>query len=226
MNMKSRNLIVAAFQFFSRFKIHFFRMLFFCDELVVYALPGQDILAYLLFSYFWFSMKIQTFTPVFFKNIFVVSGAFLGGFYFTSLFHEATSLVGGLWAVISAIIVLEATHKETFTSAKNRLIGTFIGAIVSGVYLYFFTFSILGFIIAVAVGTLICFLFGLQKSVKLTGITISVIMIVATVEKGIHPFLNAGLRFAESAIGTGIAVLVALLALSVENYSKQKNTEK
>ena len=171
-------------------------------------------------------MKIQTFTPLFIKSIVVVLGAFLGGFYFTELFHEPTSLVGGLWAVISAIIVLETTHKETFASAKNRLIGTFIGALVSGVYLYYFSFSILGFIIAVAVGALICFLFNLQKSVKLTGITISVIMIVATLEKGIHPFLNAGLRLAESAIGTGIAVLVALLALYIENISARKNIVK
>lgn len=167
------------------------------------------------FFLFLIPMKIQTFTPVFIKNIAVVIGAFLGGFYFTELFHEPTSLVGGLWAVISAIIVLEATQKETFTSAKNRLIGTFIGAFVSGIYLYFFSFSIFGYIIAVAVGALICFLFDLQKSIKLTGITISVIMIVATIEEGIHPFLNASLRFAESAIGAGIAVLVAILALYI-----------
>lgn len=180
----------------------------------------------LIFSLFLIPMKLRVFTPLFIKSIAVVAAAFFGGFYFTTLFHEPTSLVGGLWAVISAIIVLEATHKETFTSAKNRLVGTFIGAFVSGIYLYFFSFSIFGFIIAVAVGALICFLFDLQKSVKLTGITISVIMIVATIEKGIHPFLNAGLRFAESAIGTGIAVLVALLALSIENSTSRKNEVK
>jgi uncharacterized membrane protein YccC len=168
-------------------------------------------------------MKIKTFTPVFIKNILVVAGAFLGGFYFTRMFHEPTSLVGGLWAVISAIIVLEATHTETFASAKNRIIGTFIGAIVSGVYLFFFPFTIPGFVAAIAVGVLICFLFGLPQSIKLTGITISVVMIVSTIAKDLHPFVNAGLRFVESAIGTGIAVVVALIAYFTEkNISRQQ----
>ncbi len=160
-------------------------------------------------------MKSQSFIPVILKNIAVVAGAFICGFYFTTFFHEPTSLVGGLWAVISAIIVIEASHKETYTSAKNRIIGSLIGAILSGVYLLFFPFTIIGFVVTVGVGVLICLLIGIPQSVKLTGITISVVMIVATITEGLHPFLNAGLRFIESAIGTGIAILVAFVGYSV-----------
>ncbi len=50
-----------------------------------------------------------SFVSVILKNIAVVAGAFICGFNFTTFFHEPTSLVGGLWAVISAIIVIEAT---------------------------------------------------------------------------------------------------------------------
>ena len=163
-------------------------------------------------------MKFQSFIPVFLKNIAIVAGAFIGGFYFTIFFHEPTSLVGGLWAVISAIIVIEASHKETYTSAKNRIIGSLIGAIVSGVYLFFFPFTIIGFVVTVGVGVLICFLLGIPQSVKLTGITISVVMIVATITEDLHPFSNAGLRFFESAIGTGIAVLVAFVSYSARDF--------
>lgn len=169
--------------------------------------------------------KIQSFIPVFLKNIAVVVGAFFGGFYFTTLFHEPTSLVGGLWAVISAIIVIEASHKETYTSAKNRIIGSLIGAIVSGFYLLFFPFSLIGFAAAIGVGVLICLLLGLPQSIKLTGITISVIMIVSTITEDLHPFLNAGLRFAESAIGTGIALIVAFTAFYLAELFPKKDTK-
>jgi len=162
--------------------------------------------------------NIQSFIPVFLKNIAVVVGAFFGGFYFTTLFHEPTSLVGGLWAVISAIIVIEASHKETYISAKNRIIGSLIGAIVSGFYLLFFPFSLVGFAAAIGAGVLICLLLNLPQSIKLTGITISVIMIVSTITEDLHPFLNAGLRFAESAIGAGIALIVAFIAFYLGNY--------
>ena len=163
-------------------------------------------------------MKSQSFIPVLLKNIAIVAGAFLGGFYFTTFFHEPTSLVGGLWAVISAIIVIEASHKETISSAKNRIIGSLIGAVVSGVYLLFFPFTIIGFAATIGAGVLICFLLDIPKSVKLTGITISVVMIVSSITEDLHPFLNAGLRFFESAIGTGIAVLVALVSYYAKDY--------
>lgn len=170
-------------------------------------------------------VKIQSFIPIFLKNIAVVVGAFFGGFYFTTLFHEPTSLVGGLWAVISAIIVIEASHKETYTSAKNRIIGSLIGAIVSGFYLLFFPFSLVGFAATIGVGVLICLLLGLPQSIKLTGITISVIMIVSTITEDLHPFLNASLRFVESAIGAGIALIVAFTAFYLKNFISRKDAK-
>lgn len=152
----------------------------------------------------------------------VVAGAFLCGYNFTALFHEPTSLVGGLWAVISAIIVIEATQKETFNSAKKRIVGTLIGAILSGIYLLFFHFTIIGLLITIGIGVLVCLLFKLSGSVKLTIITISIILIVSTISKDLHPLSNAGLRFIESAIGTATAILVALIIYQIENIKKRK----
>jgi len=155
------------------------------------------------------------------QNIIIVCAAFLCGFYFTSLFHEPTSFVGGLWAVMSGIIVLEGTARDSLRSAKTRIIGTLIGAIISGIYLYFFDFSIVGYAICVGVGILICHIFKIKHAVKLTGITISVILIVTAVEKELHPMMNAGLRFVESAIGTAVALLVAFAA----HYLNKKFTK-
>lgn len=152
------------------------------------------------------------------QNIVIVFCAFLCGFYFTGLFHEPTSFVGGLWAVISGIIVLESTARDSLRSAKARIIGTLIGSIISGIYLYLFEFSILGYGICVGVGILICHILKLKQAVKLTAITISVILIVTTIEKELHPMINAGLRFAESAIGTAIALLVAYIVHYLNKY--------
>lgn len=167
-------------------------------------------------------MKDKIYIQVLIKTVIVVLAAFLGGYYFTRLFHEPTSLVGGLWATISAIIVLESTHYETFASAKNRIIGTLIGAILSGVYLLMFPFTIIGFAATIGVGVLVCYIFRVPQSVKLTGITISVIMIVSTIGKDLHPVTNAGLRFVESAIGTSMAIIVAFIVLHIERFNENK----
>lgn len=157
-------------------------------------------------------MKIHPSIPLLLKTIAIVVSSFLGGFYFTSLLHQPTSLVGGLWAVISAIVVLEASHEKTYNLAKTRLIGSLLGAVLSGIYLYFFPFSIIGLTATIAVGVILCYVLRLEEALKLTGVTITVIIIVSTLEHSLHPFLNAGLRFVECVIGTAAAVLVALVA--------------
>lgn len=156
------------------------------------------------------------------QSIIIATAAFLCGYYFTGLFHEPTSFVGGLWAVISAIIVFESTAKDAWHSAKTRILGTLIGAIISAVFMYFFNFSIVGYVICIGVGTFICYLFNIKHAAKLSGITISVILIVSVVEKELHPFVNSGLRFAESAIGTAVALLLAYI---IHYLDKKSNTQ-
>lgn len=143
------------------------------------------------------------------QSILIATTAFLCGYYFTGLFHEPTSFVGGLWAVISGIIVFESTAKDAWHMAKTRILGTLIGAIISAVFMYFFNFTIVGYVICIGLATLICYIFNIKHAAKLSGITISVILIVSVVEKELHPFVNSGLRFAESAIGTAVALLFA-----------------
>ncbi len=172
-------------------------------------------------------MKIPSFVPELIMNVLLVTVAFLGGFYFTSMFHKPTSLIGGMWAAISAIIVIEATHKETLSSAMHRVLGTLVGSVVSGTYLILFQFSLFGFAATVGVGMLICYLFHIEKAIKLTTITIAVVLIVATVDNDLHPYINAGLRLTESAIGSGLAVLIGFLfyILIKKKIHKKNKTE-
>jgi uncharacterized membrane protein YccC len=98
---------------------------------------------------------------------------------------------------------------DTLRSAKTRIIGSLSGAIISGIYLLFFPFSLLGYAGCIAAGVLLCYIFRVQHAIKLTGITISVILIVSTIEQELHPIINAGLRFIESAIGTAMAIVAS-----------------
>jgi len=154
-------------------------------------------------------MPIQNIISVSLQNIALVFIAFICGFHFTNLFHEPTSFIGGLWAVMSGIIVLESTAKDSIKSAKVSIVGTLIGAIISGLYIYFFEFSVTGYVVCVGLGIIICHIFNHNETIKLTIITISVILIVTAIAEELHPIKNAGLRFAESIIGAIVAILVA-----------------
>ena len=163
-------------------------------------------------------MSKQNIVLVTLQNIIIVVGSYFCGYYFTSLFHEPTSFVGGLWAAISGIIVIEGMAGDTLRSAKIRIIGTLSGAIISGVYLLLFPFSLVGYAACIAAGVLFCYVFRVQNAIKLTGITISVILIVSTIEQELHPIINAGLRFAESAIGTAVAIVAAFTTHYLKKY--------
>ena len=134
----------------------------------------------------------------------VSSFSFLAGSRFTALFHGSSALVGGLWSLISAVVVLQATRRGTIDSVWRRLLGTFIGAVVSGIYLSLFPFSLAGLAICIGVTVLAGLTAGAPDHARLAAITVAVVMVTAKADPSAPPVLDAALRFAESCIGTAI----------------------
>ena len=130
--------------------------------------------------------------------------AYVGGDRFTALFHGASAPIGGLWALISGIVVFQATRREASAAAWLRVVGTAIGAIMSGAYLCLLPFSVIGMAVCIAVTVLLCGLFGIPDDGRLASITVAVIMVVSTVEPSVPPLTNAMLRFVESCIGASV----------------------
>ena len=83
----------------------------------------------------------------------VCLASYLVGTWFTSLFHAGSTIIGGVWSVVSGILVLQATLEDTRGSAMLRVLGTFIGAAVAAIYLVLFRFHPLGMAAAVGVST-------------------------------------------------------------------------
>ncbi len=145
------------------------------------------------------------------ENTLVCLLGYLGGYYFTALFYAPSAALGGLWALISGIVVLQATRRETWTSAWLRVIGTCIGATISAMYLLLLPYNPVGMALTVGVTVLLCQLIGIPDHARLAALTVAVIMVISSLHPEYNPLLNAFLRFAESAIGTVLAVLVVLL---------------
>jgi len=58
------------------------------------------------------------------QNALVSLVSYLTGYCFTNYFHRGSATIGALWCMISAIVVLQATTRETLKSAMLRLFGT------------------------------------------------------------------------------------------------------
>lgn len=135
----------------------------------------------------------------------------LGGYLSGSHIPGASAGVGGMWAAISGIVVLQATHGEALTAAVKRVLGTLIGAIISWAYLSLFPVGWGGSFVCIFVTVLICQLLAVPDNGRLGCITVMVVLVIASLHPGMPPLANAGLRFVESAVGSGMALLVAWL---------------
>jgi uncharacterized membrane protein YccC len=133
--------------------------------------------------------------------------AYLIGFWFTGLFPGYLPKIGGLWSAISAIVVTQATRRETTSSASQRILGSAIGAITSAVYLTLLPFHPLGMALAIFATVLLCTAVHIPSHARLAAITVIVVMVTGSLDPKLSQGLNALLRFIESCIGTGVAVL-------------------
>lgn len=83
----------------------------------------------------------------------------------------------GYWGSISSVIVLQSNVGSTVTASRNRFLGTVIGALVG------FACSLFGtlpwnYILAIIVALSICGALGLTNSSRLSGVTVSIVMLV------------------------------------------------
>lgn len=135
--------------------------------------------------------------------------SFTLGYYINLWLFPSTALLGGMWAVISGVIVIEAdSWKQNLNTAKNRLIGSFIGGVIATIYLWFMPFHIITFALLIGLTVFVCSLCHITQHIKLACVTFSVIIIVSTISN-VNPLQNASMRLLESALGIASALLVS-----------------
>ena len=145
------------------------------------------------------------------KTTFLAALAYSCGVYFTHFFHDASSLIGGLWAMVSGISVLPARRNAIWKFAGPQIIGTFFGAVVSALYLIFLPFSPIGLALSIFTTVLLCNAAGVPDHVRLAVATVALIMVLSSIHPGVHPALSAALRLSEACIGVVVAALTIML---------------
>ena len=133
--------------------------------------------------------------------------SYLCGFYFSSLFHRPSAGMGGLWALISGVVVLQSTWHSTLSSAWLRVLGTLIGSIISAAYLSFLPFNPFAMAACIFVTVLVCHAAGVPDHARLAAMTVALIMVISSMDSTVSPITSAALRFIESCLGTAMAVL-------------------
>jgi uncharacterized membrane protein YccC len=156
-------------------------------------------------------MKLRNAIRVAAQLAFVTFASYVCGCYFTGFFHTASAGTGGLWAVMSGNVVLQATRRQTWSSAWLQLLGTFVGSVVSAAYLMVLPYSELGMAACIFATVLLCHASRIPEHARLAALAVGVVMVVSSLHPTLHPIVNSVLRFSEACIGTTMAVLVILI---------------
>src|SRR5690348_6134759 len=98
---------------------------------------------------------------------------------FSAIFYGASSQVGGIWSVISGLVVLQSTIRETLQSSLLRTIGTFIGALVCAVYLSLFGYGVMGMAFCAGLTLAICYVLDIFEYARLAAATVVIIAVVS-----------------------------------------------
>jgi uncharacterized membrane protein YgaE (UPF0421/DUF939 family) len=112
----------------------------------------------------------------------------------------------GYWAAISSFIVLQSNIAATLSAARNRLIGTAIGAMVGALFVRYVGTHPLWLGLAVVLTVVICQALGLEDSFRLACVTVAIVMLIGS---GRSAWVTAGYRFLEVALGIIVAVPIA-----------------
>jgi uncharacterized membrane protein YgaE (UPF0421/DUF939 family) len=123
-------------------------------------------------------------------------------------FGHLFQLAHSYWAAISAIVVMGSDTAVTFTSCRDRLIGTAIGAFMGWMTFYAWHGHYLVYGLAIAVCIFVCSLLEFDKAGRLAGVALTIVVLVQT-ESG--PGKAAIDRFLEVGLGIVVALAVTLL---------------
>jgi len=112
------------------------------------------------------------------------------------------------WAAISSFIVLQSNIAGTLGAARNRLVGTAIGAVIGALSVRYLGAHPLWLGLAAVLTVLICQALGLEDSYRLACVTVAIVMLISPMHSA---WVTAAYRFLEVALGIMVAVAIAAI---------------
>jgi uncharacterized membrane protein YccC len=134
-------------------------------------------------------------------------------------------LLGGMWAVIATIFVYHDSYAQSASSALMRMAATSISFVLCFVYLLIFPFHALGMTALICIGAVAVALVGRPEAGITTGITTTVIMVVAGLSPD-KPWLQPILRLLDTIVGVAVGVAAAQIGSHISRHALRDREHK
>jgi hypothetical protein len=122
----------------------------------------------------------------------------------------ADDQLGGMWATIATLFVFRTAYQQSVASALSRTRATAVSFALCLVYLLFLPSHTVGMVVLIGVGAVLVTLTGHPEDVVTTGITTTVVMVLAALSPQ-DAWQQPILRLADTVVGILIGVASAAL---------------
>jgi uncharacterized membrane protein YccC len=147
--------------------------------------------------------------------------------YVLSQIHSLSSAddqLGGMWAVIATVFVYRITYQQSVGAALSRMTATVVSFVLCLIYLLFFPFHPWGLAALIGIGTFLFTLMRRDDLVVTTGITTTVVLVVAALSPH-DAWQQPILRLGDTLVGVAVGILAATVALRASS-SRTRSTSK
>ncbi len=121
------------------------------------------------------------------------------------------------WAVMSAIVVMQSDAKATISASWMRVVGTFVGALVGGLFLALGGYHVWSFGLGLGLVVLVCAVLRLIESYRIAAVTVAIVMLTGNSSS---PWTTAEYRFLEVSFGILVALFFSALFNPVYVYQR------
>jgi uncharacterized membrane protein YccC len=119
---------------------------------------------------------------------------------------QASDFLGGMWAVVAVVFVFRGTRAHALSAGIARLVATCVSFALCLSYLLLFPFTPVGLATLLGIGTLAMALLGRRDDIVTTGITTTVVMVVAAMSPK-TAWQQPLLRLFDTVVGIALGVL-------------------
>jgi Fusaric acid resistance protein-like len=128
-------------------------------------------------------------------------------------------LLGGMWAVVATVFVFRTGCEQSVRAALSRMAATSLSFVLCFIYLLLFPFHFLGMAALVAIGAVVMSLLGRPDDIITTGITTTVVMVVAAMNPT-DAWHQPILRMIDTIVGTAVGVLGGIIYSAASTGSR------
>ena len=118
---------------------------------------------------------------------------------------EASLFLGGMWASVASVFVFRNTRARSLSAGAARLIATCVSFALCLAYLLLLPFTPAGMAAVIGLGTVAMALLGRRDDIVTTGITTTVVMVVAAMSPA-DAWHQPLLRLADTVVGIAVGV--------------------